>query len=118
MSFPIYSTIAEVTASIRSSRISATEVVESTLGRIAKCEPQLHCFAHLDAEGARTQARAAEIAVTRGDKLGPLHGVPVTIKSNIDVAGWPCTAGSLLRSDYVPQRDAPLIARLRGAGAI
>jgi len=118
MSFPIYSTIAEITASIRSRRISATEVVESTLGRIAKCEPQLHCFAHLDAEGARKQARAAEIAVARGDELGPLHGVPVTIKSNIDVAGWPCTAGSLLRREYVPQRDAPLVARLRGAGAI
>lgn len=118
MSFPIYSRIAEITASIRSRRISATEVVASALGRIAKCEPQLHCFAHLDAEGARTQARAADIAVTRGDKLGPLHGVPLTIKSNIDVAGWPCTAGSLLRSEYVPQRDAPLVARLRGAGAI
>jgi Asp-tRNA(Asn)/Glu-tRNA(Gln) amidotransferase A subunit family amidase len=118
MSFPIYSTIAETAANIRSSKISPTEVVESTLARIAACEPQLHSFAHLDAEGARKQARAAEETITRGDELGPLHGVPVTIKSNIDVAGWPCTAGSLLRRDYVPQFDAPLVARLRTAGAI
>jgi Asp-tRNA(Asn)/Glu-tRNA(Gln) amidotransferase A subunit family amidase len=118
MSIPIYSTIAEVTASIASHKISPVEVVDSTLERIARYEPQLNCFAHLDAEGARKQARAAEAAVTRGDKLGPLHGLPMTIKSNIDVSGLPCTAGSLLRKNYVAERDAPLVARLRVAGAI
>jgi Asp-tRNA(Asn)/Glu-tRNA(Gln) amidotransferase A subunit family amidase len=118
MSFPVYSTIAEVISSIKSRKISPTQVVDATLERIAKCEPQLHCFAHLDSEGARKQARAADMAITRGDHLGPLHGVPVTIKSNIDVAGWPCSAGSLLRKDYVPERDAPLVTRLRSAGAI
>lgn len=118
MSFPIYSTIAEVITGIKSRKISPTEVVDATLERIAKCEPQLRCFAHLDAEGACKQARVAELAITRGDHLGPLHGVPVTIKSNIDVAGWPCSAGSLLRKDYVAKRDAPLVTRLRSAGAI
>jgi amidase len=118
MSFPIYSTIAEVITSIKSHKISPTEVVDATIDRIAKCEPQLHCFAHLDAEGARQQALVADTAITRGDHLGPLHGVPVTIKSNIDVAGWPCSAGSLLRKDYVAERDAPVVTRLRSAGAI
>jgi Asp-tRNA(Asn)/Glu-tRNA(Gln) amidotransferase A subunit family amidase len=118
MSFPIYSTIAEVITSIKSRKISPTEVVDATIDRIAKCEPQLHCFAHLDAEGARQQALVADTAITRGDHLGPLHGVPVTIKSNIDVAGWPCSAGSLLRKDYVAERDAPVVTRLRSAGAI
>ena len=118
MSFPIYSTIAEVITSIKSRKISPTEVVDATIDRIAKCEPQLHCFAHLDAEGARQQALVADTAITRGDHLGPLHGVPVTIKSNIDVAGWPCSAGSLLRKDYVAERDAPIVTRLRSAGAI
>jgi Asp-tRNA(Asn)/Glu-tRNA(Gln) amidotransferase A subunit family amidase len=118
MSFPIYSTIAEVISSIKSRKISPTEVVDATLERIAKCEPQLHCFAHLDAEGARKQARVADTAITRGDHLGPLHGMPVTIKSNIDVAGWPCSAGSLLRKDYVAERDAVVVTRLRSAGAI
>jgi amidase len=118
MSFPIYSTIAEVITSIKSRKISPTEVVDATIDRIAKCEPQLHCFAHLDAEGARQQALVADTAITRGDHLGPLHGVPVTIKSNIDVAGWPCSAVSLLRKDYVAERDAPVVTRLRSAGAI
>src|SRR5207253_5590047 len=59
----------------------------------------------------------AEIAVLQNQPLGPLH-VPVTLKSCIDVAGWPCPAGSLLRKDYLPATDAPLVARLRAAGAI
>jgi Asp-tRNA(Asn)/Glu-tRNA(Gln) amidotransferase A subunit family amidase len=118
MAFPVYSTIAEVTTSIRSRKISPTEVVDSTLGQISNCEPRLQCFAHLDPQGARKQARAAEAAIARGDEIGPLHGVPLTMKSNIDVAGWPCTAGSPLRRDYLPQNDAPLVARLRAAGAI
>jgi Asp-tRNA(Asn)/Glu-tRNA(Gln) amidotransferase A subunit family amidase len=118
MSFPLYSTIAETIASISSRKISSLDVVEFTLGRISERQPQLNCFAHLDAAGARRQAHTAQAAVTREDKLGPLHGVPLTIKSNIDVAGLPCTAGSLLRKDYVAERDAPLVARLRAAGAI
>ncbi len=56
--------------------------------------------------------------VTRGGALGALHGVPMTIKCNIDVAGLACPAGSPLRADYVPAIDAPLVARLRAAGAI
>src|SRR3977135_3892716 len=67
---------------------------------------------------ARAQARGAENAVQSGAALGPLHGVPITIKSCIDVAGWSCPAGSLLRKDYVAPSDAPLVARLREAGAI
>jgi len=54
----------------------------------------------------------------RGESLGLLHGIPLTIKSCIDVAGWPCPAGSLLRKDYVPRADAPLVSRLKAAGAI
>ena len=64
------------------------------------------------------QARRAEEAVRNGAELGPLHGVPITLKSCIDVAGWPCPAGSMLRDDYVAPVDATLTARLREAGAI
>src|SRR5438046_9591503 len=53
-----------------------------------------------------------------GDHLGRLHGVPLTIKSCIDVAAWPCPAGSLLRKDYLPKQDASLVSRLKAAGAI
>jgi amidase len=72
----------------------------------------------LDAESALKQARAAELAVTRGEMLGPLHGVPLTIKSCLDAEGWPAPAGSLLRKAYIAKSDAPLVARLRAAGGI
>jgi len=118
MDFSVFSTISEVAAGIRTRTVSATEIVEATLERICVLDPKLRAFVHLDAEGARATARSADFALMRNDTLGPLHGVPITIKGNIDVAGWPCPAGSLLRKDYVPQHDAPLVARLRAAGAI
>jgi Asp-tRNA(Asn)/Glu-tRNA(Gln) amidotransferase A subunit family amidase len=118
MSLSLFSTISEIARCLRARAVSATEIVEATLERISELDPKLRAFVHLDAEGARVQARKADSAVMRGDALGPLHGVPLTIKCNLDVAGWPCPAGSLLRQDYVPERDAPLVARLRAAGAI
>lgn len=118
MSKLIFRTIAEIVAGIRAKEFSPVEVVEAHLERIARFQPKLNAFVHLDAAGARRQARAAEAAVMRGEEAGPLHGVPLTVKSCIDVAGWPAPAGSLLRKDYVAQEDAPLVARLRAAGAI
>ena len=118
MSPVFHSSIARLSAGIRSKKISPVEIVDATLERIADCEAQLNSFVHLDADGARLQALSAEAATQHGDTLGPLHGVPITIKGNIDVAGLPCPAGSVLRKDYVPQRDAPLVARLKAAGAI
>jgi amidase len=116
-SFP-YGTIAEIAREIRFKKVSPVEIVEHHLKRIEKLQPKLNAFVHLDAENALEQARTAEISVTRGAKLGPLHGVSLSIKSCIDVAGWPCPAGSLLRKNYIPKEDAPLISRLKAAGAI
>jgi Asp-tRNA(Asn)/Glu-tRNA(Gln) amidotransferase A subunit family amidase len=118
MSFFPYGTLAKITQEIRSKSVSPVEIVELHLKRIETMHPKLNAFVHLDAEGAREGARAAERSVTRGAQLGPLHGVPLSIKSCIDVAGWPCPAGSLLRKDYVPKQDAPLVSRLKAAGAI
>jgi len=118
MSFFPYGTLAEITQEIRSRNISPVEIVELHLNRIEALQPKLNAFVHVDAEGARRQARAAESLVMRGEQLGPLHGVPLSVKSCIDVAGWPCPAGSLLRKDYVPKQDAPLVSRLKSAGAI
>jgi len=114
----IFGTIAEIAVGIRAKKFSPVEVVEAHLERVAALQPKLNAFVHLDADGARKQARAAEAALMRGERVGPLHGVPLTIKSCIDTAGWPAQAGSLLRKDYVAQTDAPLVARLRAAGAI
>ena len=113
-----YASIAEITESVRSKRLSPVEIVSAHLKRVETLHGKLNAFAHLDAEGARAQARRAEDAVHRGAALGPLHGVPITLKSCIDVAGWPCPAGSFLRKDYIAPSDAPLAARLREAGAI
>jgi Asp-tRNA(Asn)/Glu-tRNA(Gln) amidotransferase A subunit family amidase len=116
-SFP-YGTLAEISREIRSKNVSPVEIVELHLKRIDALQPKLNAFVHLDAEGARRQARAAESLVLRGAQPGPLHGVPLSVKSCIDVAGWPCPAGSLLRKEYLPKQDAPLVSRLRAAGAI
>jgi amidase len=113
-----YSTIEQVTQAIRSRKISPVEVLESHLQRIESWQPKLNAFVHLDAETARQHARAAESAVSSGAQLGPLHGVPITVKSCIDVADWPCPAGSLLRKDYVAKQDAALVSRLKSSGAI
>jgi Asp-tRNA(Asn)/Glu-tRNA(Gln) amidotransferase A subunit family amidase len=118
MSFFPYGTLAEITHAIRSKNVSPVEIVECHLKRIDTLQPKLNAFVHLDAEGARRQARASESSVLRGAQLGPLHGVPLSVKSCIDVAGWPCPTGSLLRKEYVPKQDAPLVSRLKAAGAI
>jgi amidase len=113
-----YSSITEITENIRTKKISPVEVVSAHLERIAALQPKLNAFVHLDSSGAREQARRAEQAVLRGDELSSLHGVPVSVKSCIDVAGWPCPAGSLLRKTYAAAHDAVLVARLKAAGAV
>ncbi len=113
-----HASIAEIRENVRTKKVSPVEVVAAHLERIETLQPNLNAFVHLDAEAALRQARRAEDAVRRGSALGPLLGVPVTLKSCIDVAGWPCPAGSLLRKDYIAEADATLAARLRTAGAI
>src|SRR5689334_19158017 len=111
-------TAADMAEAVRRRQIAPAELVETHLERISRLNPKLNAFVHLDAEGARQQAQAAAVAIAARNSLGPLHGVPLTIKSSIDVAAWPCTCGSRLRGDYVAQSDAPLVSRLRQAGAI
>ena len=103
---------------IRLRKFSPREAVEAHLRRIERLNPALNAFVSLRGELALEEARAAEAALERKQPLGPLHGVPVSIKSSIDVAGLPCETGSRLRAGHVPSSDAPLVARLRAAGAI
>jgi len=103
---------------IRHRKISPVELVEAHLRKIKKLNPVLNAFVQVDAEGAFRQAREAEVAVRRGAKLGALHGVPVSIKISIEVAGFRCEAGTKLRQGTVASQDAPLVSRLRDAGAI
>jgi Asp-tRNA(Asn)/Glu-tRNA(Gln) amidotransferase A subunit family amidase len=99
-------------------RLSASELVRAHLARIETLQPRLNAFAHVDRAGALAAARVADLAIERGEPRGPLHGVPLSIKSSLDVAGWPCETGTRLRAGQVATSDAPLVARLRQAGAI
>ena len=108
----------EMAEAIRRREIVPTELVEAHLERIARLNPQLNAFAYVDTEGARRQAKEADEALAKGSEIGALHAVPLSIKSSIDVAGWPCDCGSRLRAGYVAQNDATLVARLRHAGAV
>jgi amidase len=103
---------------IRRKKLSPVELVHAHLARIEKLNPKLNAYVQVDAEGARRQARVAEDAVTRNESIGPLHGVPISIKSSIEVKGMRCEAGTKLRAGVVAAQDAPLVSRLRQAGAI
>ena len=113
----IQETLGTIAALIRKREVSPVEVVEAHLERIAELNPELNAIVTL-APDALERAREAEIAVMRGASIGALHGVPVTIKDTIETAGLRTTSGSKMRMDYVPQTDAPAVARLKAAGAI
>ena len=103
---------------IRGKGLSPVELLEAHLAQIERLNPELNAFVEVNVEGARRQARAAEAAAMRREFAGPLHGIPISIKSSIAVGGMRCESGTRLRAGYVAPRDAPLVARLRSAGAI
>ena len=109
--------ITQLAELIRSRKISPVEVFQAYLERVDQLNPKLNAIVTL-APDAIERAREAEAAITRGDALGPLHGVPLTIKDTIETAGLRTTSGSAMRAEFVPTRDAPAVARLKAAGAI
>jgi Asp-tRNA(Asn)/Glu-tRNA(Gln) amidotransferase A subunit family amidase len=118
MAATYYFTIAETIDKFAAKEISPLELTRAHLDRAQSLHPQLNAFVHLDAESAIARARQAEAAILKNEPDLPLRGIPLTIKSCFDVAGWPCPAGSLLRKDYVPSSNATLVQRLEDAGAI
>jgi Asp-tRNA(Asn)/Glu-tRNA(Gln) amidotransferase A subunit family amidase len=108
----------QMASRIRDRAINATDLIEAHLRQIERWNPKLNAFVCVDEERARVQAQKADEAVRDGSPLGPLHGVPVTIKSSIDVAGLLCEAGTKIRRGFIAQSDAPLVSRLKNAGAI
>lgn len=116
-----YLALHEMADAVRNRRISSTELVDAHIARIEQLNSRLNAYVHTHFHAARQLAKDADAAVHAGGKsqsLGPLHGVPISMKSCIDVTGWRCECGSRLRRDYVAASDAPLVARLRVAGAI
>ncbi len=105
-------------AMIRSHEISATELVELHLRRIAAVNPTVNAIVSLDPERALAEAAIADAVVARGGRVGPLHGVPAAVKDTHDVAGMPTTQGSPLHRDHVARHDELVVSRIRAAGAI
>ena len=108
----------EIATQIRKKEISPVDVARLHLDRIERLNPTLNAFVDWKPDLVLAQAREAEKAVRRGEDIGPLHGVPLSIKASIDVAGHRSEAGSRLRAGYIAAEDAPLVARLRAAGAM
>ena len=103
---------------IRTRNLSPVELVQAHLDRIERLNPKINAYVQVDDEGALAAARRAEQTVLENKTLGPLHGVPISVKSAIEVAGMRCEAGTKLRAGHVAINDAPLVFRLRNAGAI
>lgn len=103
---------------IRNGQLSAREATEACMARIDAVNPAVNAVTVIHREEALTAAAAADARQARGDLLGPLHGVPISVKENIDVAGWPTTLGVRAFEDAVPPRDAPIVEQLKAAGAI
>jgi aspartyl-tRNA(Asn)/glutamyl-tRNA(Gln) amidotransferase subunit A len=114
----VWSSALDLAARIRQKDVSPVEVTEAILGRIEALNPRLNAFCLVAADQARAAALDAEVAVMKREPLGPLHGVPISIKDVIFTRGLRTTGGSRLFADLVPEHDAVAVSRLRAAGAI
>ncbi len=108
----------EMAAQIRQKKISPVDLAEAHLSKIGRLNPKLNAFVQVDLGRVRRDARAAEQAVMNNAPLGPLHGIPISIKSSVEVAGMKFESGTRLREGLIGKQDAPLVDRLRRAGAI
>jgi aspartyl-tRNA(Asn)/glutamyl-tRNA(Gln) amidotransferase subunit A len=100
------------------SAISASELLDAALAAIAEHGARTNAFILVDADGARAAARAVDDERRRGIDRGPVHGMPISIKDLIDIAGQPTTAASRVRAGHIAPRDATVVRRLRDAGAV
>ncbi|MCW2654484.1 MAG: hypothetical protein QOE41_2929 [Mycobacterium sp.] len=113
-----YQDATTLAALIATKQVSSREVVQAHLDRIAAVNPKINAIVTLLAEDALRDADAADTAVASGAELGPLHGVPVSIKDSLDTAGIPTQRGTKLFAGFVPDADATAVARFKAAGAI
>jgi aspartyl-tRNA(Asn)/glutamyl-tRNA(Gln) amidotransferase subunit A len=111
-------TLAEASAKIRTGTVTSVQLTEACLARIAIYAPKLDCFITVMREKALAQAQALDAEAKAGKFRGPLHGIPIALKDNIDTAGTLTTAGSGVFQDRVPTENAPVVTRLIDAGAV
>lgn len=108
----------ELVARIRRKDVSARELLQAHLAQIERVNPRLNAIVTLAADKAMADAARADEATARGGPLGPLHGLPIAHKDLVDTAGIRTTRGSPFYRDNIPTRDAPIITRLKAAGAV
>lgn len=108
----------QLEAAIRSRELTSRDLLELYVDRIERLNPPINAVVTLDLERARADADRADEEAARGEWRGPLHGLPITIKDAIEVAGVRSTGGAIELTDHVPDTDAPAVARLKAAGAI
>ncbi|PWU50577.1 amidase [Micromonospora sp. S4605] len=109
---------ARLVAALAAGKVGSAELLEACLARVAAYNDGLNAVVATDLDRARAEARAADDARARGRPLGPLHGLPMTVKDVFETAGLRTTAGAAELAEHVPARDADAVARLRAAGAI
>ncbi len=110
--------LAQAAADLRDGRTTAVTMTEASLHAIERRGPQTHAFIHVDAAAARQAAAAADADLARGIDHGPLHGLPISLKDLVDVAGQRTSAASRVTEDHVAAGDAAIVSRLKAAGAI
>jgi len=115
---PCSLTVARAVAEIRQGRLSPVSLAQALLQRIDRLEPQLHAWVTVDRELVLEQAHESLRKLERGEKAGPLHGVPIGVKDVFYTEGMRTTAGSAYYADFVPTHDSAAVARLKRAGAI
>ena len=108
----------ELVAALRHGKVSSRELLDLYLERIERLNAAVNAVVTLDVERACKAANAADAARARGETLGPLHGLPMTIKDTLETAGLRTTAGAAMLASHVPARDSVVAARLRAAGAV
>jgi aspartyl-tRNA(Asn)/glutamyl-tRNA(Gln) amidotransferase subunit A len=113
-----YMSIAEVSELVRLKKVSPVELVNTCLKRIEQLNPTLNAFITVTADNALKEAKQAETEIANGKWKGPLHGIPIALKDNIDTAGIKTTAASGVYKDRIPTEDAEVTTLLRNAGAI
>jgi aspartyl-tRNA(Asn)/glutamyl-tRNA(Gln) amidotransferase subunit A len=111
-------TLSEAGERLARRELSAPELLESTLARLAETEPFVHAYAAVMESSAREQADVAERELASGQRRGPLHGIPVAVKDLCFTAGFPTEAGSRVLAGFVPEVDAVVVRRLKAAGAV
>lgn len=115
---PLNQSATKIAAMIRAKQVSAAEVVQMCYARIDEVNPKINAVVAQCRERALMEAAEADAMLARGKTKGPLHGVPMTIKDSFDTVGLVSTGGTLGRKEYVPKKDATVVARARAAGAI